>query len=82
MSLPRLDRPGDFIDGAFRNIAPADGELRVESPADTNDITAVYATSAAAPDAAVAAARSAFPGWRKRAKSASHSGKRAPKSMR
>jgi hypothetical protein len=41
MPLPRLDRPGDFIDGAFRNIAPADGELRVESPADTNDLTAV-----------------------------------------
>jgi succinylglutamic semialdehyde dehydrogenase len=65
MSLPRLDRPGDFIDGEFRNVGPADGELRVESPADTNDITAVYATCAAAPDAAVAAARSAFPSWRK-----------------
>lgn len=65
MSLPRLDRPGDFIDGEFRNAGPADGELRVASPADTNDITALYATCAAAPDAAVAAARRAFPSWRK-----------------
>lgn len=65
MSLPRLERPGDFIDGAFRNIGTAEAELRVASPADTNDVTAVYALSGAAPDAAVAAARSAFPSWRK-----------------
>jgi succinylglutamic semialdehyde dehydrogenase len=65
MALPCLDRPGDFIDGEFRNLGPADGELKIESPADTNDVTAVYATSAAALDASVAAARAAFRSWRK-----------------
>lgn len=65
MPLPRLDRPGDFIDGEFVNFGRADGEIRVASPADTNDVTAIYATSSAASDAAVEAARAALPGWRR-----------------
>ncbi len=65
MSLPCLDRPGDFIDGRFQHAASGDGELTIASPADSNDIVARYTISAAAIDAAVDAARRAFPSWRK-----------------
>src|SRR5262245_19757580 len=65
MALPTLDRPGDFIDGAFRLPAPADAELVIASPADTTDITAIHPVSAEALDAAVDAARRAFPAWRR-----------------
>jgi succinylglutamic semialdehyde dehydrogenase len=65
MALPCLNRPGDFIDGAFRVHAPPDAELVVSSPADLNDVTAIHPVSAAALDAAVDAARRAFPAWRR-----------------
>lgn len=65
MGLPLLDHPGDFIDGEFCRVGPTDGELRIQSPADANDVTAVHPISNGAVDAAVAAARSAFPAWRR-----------------
>jgi succinylglutamic semialdehyde dehydrogenase len=64
MSPALLDRPGDYFGGAFQGAA-ADGELRIVSPADTADVTAIHPYSRAALHAAVSAARCAFPGWRK-----------------
>jgi succinylglutamic semialdehyde dehydrogenase len=66
MQLPCLDRPGDYIDGDFRTCASdADGELRIASPADASDLTAIHPYSRSALHAALAAARRAFPSWRR-----------------
>ncbi|HEX7476305.1 MAG TPA: aldehyde dehydrogenase family protein [Polyangiales bacterium] len=69
MPFELLDRPGDYIDGRFCVPAAADGELRIASPADLRDVTAVHPYSNAAVHAAVDAARRAFPSWRRVAQS-------------
>lgn len=65
MDSAHPQRSGDYIDGAFRVAARADGELRIVSPADARDTTAVHRYARAALDDALAAARRAFPAWRR-----------------
>jgi hypothetical protein len=65
MPLSRLEHPGDFIDGSFQQIGAAETELVIASPADLDDITAIHSVSAGSVDAAVTAARRAFPSWRR-----------------
>lgn len=60
-----LSRPGDYLDGAFRVAAQPDGELVVVSPADARDVTAIHPYARTALDTALAAARRAFPAWRR-----------------
>jgi len=59
-----LDRPGDYYDGAFRRAA-GDDALHIVSPADTSDVTAIHPYANSALHGALAAARAAFPLWRK-----------------
>ena len=64
-TLPTLERPGDFIDGAFVPTDAPDEELRILSPGDQADLVSVHGVKHAHVDAAVAAARKAFPAWRR-----------------
>lgn len=64
MSHPSLDHPGDFIAGRFVS-GPADAELVIPSPADQSDIVGRHNVTLAHVDEAVAAARAAFPAWRR-----------------
>jgi succinylglutamic semialdehyde dehydrogenase len=60
---PFLNRPGDYVAGAWA-VAPApDDELIIESPADLSDTVGVHPVSLARVDDAVSAARAAQPGW-------------------
>ena len=65
MELETLQRPGNYIAGAFRLPTQPDGELTVRSPADAADVCAVHPYANSALHAAVAAARSAWPAWRR-----------------
>ncbi len=65
MPFERLERPGDYIDGRFCVPGAAQGELFILSPADANDVTAFHPYAECAVHEAVAAARNAFPGWRR-----------------
>jgi succinylglutamic semialdehyde dehydrogenase len=70
VALDTLDRPGDYIDGRFVSAADGvDGELRIVSPADLRDTTAIHAYRARSVDDAIDAARNAFPSWRRTARS-------------
>ncbi len=62
---PTLQSPGDFLDGAFVVPEHPDGELRTLSPGDQDDLVGVHPTSVSHVDRAVAAARTAFPAWRR-----------------
>jgi succinylglutamic semialdehyde dehydrogenase len=64
MPLALLDRPGDYFGGAFHG-GTGDGELRIVSPADSTDVTAIHPYSRTTLHAAVSAARCAFPDWRR-----------------
>lgn len=63
--LSPLEGLGDYIAGRFGAPSAADGELVVASPADTRDVIARYAWSRSQLDDAVAAARSAYPAFRR-----------------
>lgn len=65
MTLDTLDRPGDYVGGRF--VAPSDpeGEIVTVSPADTADTVGIHPWATAAVDAAISAARRAFPAWRR-----------------
>lgn len=65
ITQPTLESPGDFLDGAFVVPESPDGELRTLSPGDQSDIVGVHPTAVAHVDRAVAAARAAFPAWRR-----------------
>lgn len=65
MALETLDRPGDFIAGEFVVPDAPDAELRILSPGDQADVVGVHPVSVAHVDRAVAAARGAFPAWRR-----------------
>lgn len=55
----------DFIGGSFVVASQPEGELAVPSPADLSDVVQVAPWARSQIDAAVGAARSAFPAWRK-----------------
>lgn len=57
--------PSDFIDGRFLDASAPDGELELRSPADLDDVVGRHPWSLAHVDAAVDAARTAFPAWRR-----------------
>jgi succinylglutamic semialdehyde dehydrogenase len=65
MAFRSLDRPGDYVAGEFTAARASDGELRILSPADQRDQTALHPYARSSLMAAVAAARTAFPGWRR-----------------
>jgi succinylglutamic semialdehyde dehydrogenase len=66
MSFNSLERPGDYVAGAFRTHGDAaDGELCIRSPADLSDITARHEYARSSLEAALSAARAAFPAWRR-----------------
>lgn len=65
LSLPLLDRPGDFIAGRFAQPDVADGKLLIDSPADVAQRVSIHTYSGAQIDRAVEAAREAFPAWRR-----------------
>jgi succinylglutamic semialdehyde dehydrogenase len=65
MDLSGLERPGDYVDGAFRVAAQPDGELHIVSPADDRDLTALHPWARSALQTALAAARRAVPAWRR-----------------
>jgi succinylglutamic semialdehyde dehydrogenase len=65
MQRATLERPGDFIDGAFQSSANPDGELTIRSPADTTDVVSVHAYARSSLHAALASARKAQPAWRR-----------------
>jgi len=65
MALETLQRPGNYIAGAFRSPEQPDGELTIYSPADASDRCAVHGFARTDLDAAVAAARLAWPSWRR-----------------
>jgi acyl-CoA reductase-like NAD-dependent aldehyde dehydrogenase len=58
-------RPGDYYDAAFHTPDHPDGELEIRGPADTSLVCAVHAYARSAQEAAIAAARRAWPGWRR-----------------
>ena len=64
-ALPLLSRPGDYIDGRFQTAPRPDGELLVRGPADVRELVSAHDYAVGQVDAAVAAARAAFPGFRK-----------------
>lgn len=55
----------DFIGGRFVSPSTPDGELEVRSPADLADLVGRHPFRLAHVDEAVAAARAAFPSWRR-----------------
>jgi succinylglutamic semialdehyde dehydrogenase len=60
-----MQRPGDYYDAAFHTPEHPDGELEIRSPADTSWVCAVHPYARAALEAAIAAARRAWPSWRR-----------------
>jgi succinylglutamic semialdehyde dehydrogenase len=60
-------RPGDYYDAAFRTPAHPDGEIEIRSPADTSFVCALHPYAHAAQEAAISAARRAWPSWRRAA---------------
>lgn len=62
---PLFDRPGDYLDGRFVPTTSPDAELELRSPADQSDVVARHGVARAHVDAAVDAARRAFPAWRR-----------------
>ncbi|MFI5307230.1 MAG: aldehyde dehydrogenase family protein [Polyangiales bacterium] len=67
LELPLLDRPGDYIGGAFVRPAPADGALVIQSPADVHQHVSTHEHAVAHVDRAVETARAAFRAWRRQA---------------
>ena len=64
MADPALfDARGDFIDGAFA-LPDATGEIALEDPGDTQQALGSFPFARGSVDAAVAAARRAWPAWR------------------
>ncbi|MEM9864386.1 MAG: aldehyde dehydrogenase family protein [Myxococcota bacterium] len=61
--MSTLERPGDYIEGAFRPSKAADGEVVVASPADQSDIVSRFDITLAHAEDAVGAARAAAPAW-------------------
>ena len=61
MELETLQRPGNYLDGAFRIPAQAEGELVIRSPADSTDVCSVQPYARAALHEALEAARKAWP---------------------
>ncbi|MEO0325174.1 MAG: aldehyde dehydrogenase family protein, partial [Myxococcota bacterium] len=57
------ERPGDYVDGAFRTAERADDEIVLRSPADQADVSAVHPVALPHVAQAVDAARRAFPAW-------------------
>ncbi|MEM9190563.1 MAG: aldehyde dehydrogenase family protein [Myxococcota bacterium] len=64
-----LDSPGDFIGGAFETAPSPDELLRIQSPADRNDLVATHPTARSQVDRAVDTAREAQRAWRRRGRS-------------
>jgi succinylglutamic semialdehyde dehydrogenase len=64
-ALPLLSRPGDYIDGRFEAPPRPDGELLVHGPADLHELVSAHDYEFGRVDAAVVAARAAFPAFRK-----------------
>jgi succinylglutamic semialdehyde dehydrogenase len=58
-------RPGDYYDAAFHTPEHPDGEIEIRSPADTSFVCAVHPYARVAQEAAIAAARRAWPAWRR-----------------
>lgn len=69
-TLPTLERPGDFIDGRFTSAATGDETLEIRSPADQDDLVGEHVVVHAHVEQAIAAARRAFPAWRRLGESA------------
>ncbi len=65
MALYRLLMHCDFIGGQFLSSSSPDGEIVNRSPADQEDIVLRLPWAKSQVDAAVDAARTAFPAWRK-----------------
>jgi succinylglutamic semialdehyde dehydrogenase len=65
MAFPSLDRPGDYVRGAFAIPSNVDGELRIASPADQRDQTGLHPYGRSSLTAAVEGARAAVPQWRR-----------------
>ncbi len=55
---------GDFIDGEFVLPEHTEGEIALEDPGDTDALSGAFPYSSASVDAAVDAARRAWPAWR------------------
>lgn len=55
----------DYVAGRFEAPASADGRIEVRSPADQADVVGVHPYAVAQVDRAIAAAREAFPAWRR-----------------
>ncbi len=67
---PTLHCPGDFIDGRFVTASSGDDELHILSPADQDDLVGRHVVVHSHVEQAVAAARRAFPAWRRLGESA------------
>jgi len=65
MTVPTLDAPGDYLDGRFVAAPAPDGELRVHSPADLDDVVSRHPHSLAHVARAVEAAQGAAAGFRR-----------------
>lgn len=65
MDFDTMLRPGDYFDAAFHTPEHPDGELEIRSPADTSSVCAVHPYARSALEAAIRAARGAWPAWRK-----------------
>jgi succinylglutamate-semialdehyde dehydrogenase len=65
MELETLQCPGNYLDGAFRTPAQPEGELVIQSPADSADVCSVHPYARAALLEAVEGARKAWPSWRR-----------------
>ncbi|MGZ3456834.1 MAG: aldehyde dehydrogenase family protein, partial [Polyangiales bacterium] len=55
----------DYVAGRFEAPASPDGQIEVKSPADQSDVVGVHPYAVAQVDRAIAAAREAFPAWRR-----------------
>jgi succinylglutamic semialdehyde dehydrogenase len=64
LALPLVERPGDYLGGAFVVPARPDGELAIRSPADQQQVVATHPFALAHVDRAAAAARTAARAWR------------------
>ncbi len=62
--FPSFEPRGDYIDGGFVLPAQPSGEIALEDPSDSNAELGAFPFSLPAVDAAVAAARRAWPAWR------------------
>jgi succinylglutamic semialdehyde dehydrogenase len=68
VTFPRLERPGDYLGGRFVVPAREDGVIAIPSPADRAQVVASHPFAYAHVDAAVDAARTALPAWRRRSR--------------